>query len=67
MSEETWECNLCHATARIDVDATPKTYHSKYPADTGPYSDRPMPHDCPIKKGLLPEQLETAPNAKRVA
>lgn len=63
MSEENWECLKCHATARIDVEATPKTYHSIFPD----LYDRQTPHDCPIKKGLLPDQLESAPNAKRVS
>ena len=63
MSEQTWECITCHATARIDVESTPKTYHSKYPD----LYDPQMRHDCPIKKGLLPVELETVPNAKRVA
>ena len=63
MSEETWECKNCRATATIDVGTTPKTYRSVYPDLYG----KQMTHDCPIKKGLLPDQLETAPNAKRVS
>lgn len=67
MSEQKWECTICRATARIDVDVTPITFHSQYPVETGPYADRQSPHNCPIKAGLLPDKLELATNAKRVA
>ena len=67
MSEQRWECIVCRASARIDVDVTPITFHSHYPADTGPYNDRRIPHDCPIQKGLLPKDLSLAPNARKVA
>ena len=66
MSEQKWQCIVCDATARIDVDTTPISFHALYPAQTGPFAERRTAHDCPIQNGLLPEQLELAPNAKRV-
>jgi hypothetical protein len=64
---ETWECQSCRASARIDQSRRPVVYHATYPAATGPYSDRPpSSHSCPIKQGLLPDQLAQHPNARRV-
>ena len=62
---ETWEYQVCRASADIDLRGPRPVYHSKYPADTGPYGDRLVPHDCPIRRGLLPPQIENSPNARR--
>ena len=62
---ETWECTACHATADIDLSGPRPVFHSKYPAETGPYSDQQTPHECPIKLGLLPPDIEQALNSRR--
>ncbi len=67
MSEQKWACTVCKATARVDVDVQPITYHTYYPADTGPMPGRRMPHSCPVKLGLLPDKLEEHPNARKVS
>lgn len=65
MSEETWKCKVCLATARMDAEA--KTFHAFYPAETGPLSGRAQPpHSCPVRLGLFPDKLEEHPNATKV-
>ena len=61
----TWQCTICKATVKIKI-GPPLEQHSFYPADTGPYSDRQLPHICPVQAGLLPKDLEGHPNATRV-
>lgn len=65
MSEETWKCVVCQATAKVDAEA--KTFHAFYPADTGPLSGRgQVAHSCPVKLGLFPAHMEEHPNATKV-
>lgn len=61
---ETWQCKLCEATAEINR-GPPLIYNTKYPAATGPYAEKRLLHDCPVKGGLLSEQMEVHPNAVR--
>ncbi len=63
---EKYECTVCRATARIDMDQKPIRYDSFYPAETGPYAARQPVHACPIRQGLIPPKIEGAPNARRV-
>ncbi len=63
---ETWKCIVCRASATVDLSVSPVRYNTSYPADTGPYAERPLLHDCPVKKGLLPEQLAEHANALKV-
>lgn len=59
-----WQCTQCKATAEIDTRGTRIVYNTNYPADTGPYAERPTaPHDCPVRAGLLAAQMDRHPNA----
>ncbi len=60
-----WQCTICRATVEIII-GPPLKQHTFYPADTGPYADRQLPHICPVQAGLLPQDLEAHPNATRV-
>jgi hypothetical protein len=65
---QTWECAVCRATATIYLERQPVRYDSCYPADTGPYADRPAPpHACPIRQGLLPPAIAANPHARQKA
>jgi len=51
-------CKVCKAVATIDTDS--KTFDIDYPAETSPYGGD-FPHgtmrECPLARGLEPEQL----------
>jgi hypothetical protein len=63
---EKFECKVCHATAEIDQSKHLTAYNVRYPSETGPYSNRGTPHNCPIKQGLVPPQIAQHPNAREV-
>ncbi len=59
-----WQCTKCQASAEIDTSGPRIVYNTYYPADTGPYAERPAAlHDCPVKAGLLPALMDGHPNA----
>jgi hypothetical protein len=63
---EKFECKICNASAEIDQSKRPTVYNARYPAETGPYSHRVTLHNCPIKQGLVPPQIDQHPNARKV-
>ena len=62
-----YACTEPGCRAQLTWDDAKRTQHVVYPRGSGPLAPGYRPHDCPVRKGLVPPEIDAHPLAKKVA
>ena len=67
MTVSTYQCTEITCEGTITYDTEANTQHTFYARGKGPVAAGYKPHDCPIRRGIWPPDIEEHPLAKRIS
>ena len=67
MTISTYECIEGSCGGSITFDTEANTQHSVYEQGKGPITNEYKLHDCPVRLGIWPPDIDDHPLAKKVA